>query len=126
MRDQVSRSFQSSHETLSVATLGDRAAYARFGVSRNRTSTERHNLLPVVAELVFVQEWNELEDEFEERCGGHRMKSLLTHGGRRQTGRQRLDQDGGRQVDLALKDAGLKAQEGSGARQKVDRFSGIR
>ena len=71
------------------------------------------NLLPVVAELVLVQEWNELEDEFEERCGGQRMKSLLTHGGRRQTGRQRLDQDGGRQVDLALKDAGPKAQEGS-------------
>ena len=58
-----------------------------------------------------MQEWNELEDEFEERCGGQRMKSLLTHGGRRQIGRQRQDQDGGRQMDLALKDAGPKVLE---------------
>ena len=31
-----------------------------------------------------MQEWNEFEDEFEEKCGGQRMKSLLTRGGRRQ------------------------------------------
>ena len=63
------------------------------------------------SELVFVQEWNELEDEFEEKCGGQKM-SILTHSGRRQTGRQRQDKDGGRQVDLARKSAGSKALEG--------------
>ena len=53
---------------------------------------------------------NELEDEFEiKRCGGQRMKSLLTHAGRRQIGRQRQVQDGGRRVDPALKDAGTRA-----------------
>ena len=40
---------------------------------------------------------NELEDEFEERCGSQKMKSRLM--------------DGGRQMDLALKDAGRRALE---------------
>ena len=40
---------------------------------------------------------NELEDEFEERCGSQKMKSRLM--------------DGGRQMDMALKDAGRRAPE---------------
>ena len=42
-----------------------------------------------------------------EKCGGQKTKIILTHGGR-----ERQVQDGGRQVDLALKDAGPKAPEG--------------
>ena len=43
---------------------------------------------------------NELEDEFEERCGGQKMKSRLM--------------DGGRHMDPALKDAGARDLEGVG------------
>ena len=44
---------------------------------------------------MFVQEWNELEDEFEiEKCGDQMKKSRL--------------KDGGRQVDLARNSAGAK------------------
>ena len=43
---------------------------------------------------------NELEDEFEERCGGQKTKSRLM--------------DGGRHLDSALEDAGARALEGVG------------
>ena len=69
-------------------------------------------MLSVIAELVFVQEWGELEDEFE-RCGGQKTKNLLTHGGR-----QPMDQDGGRQMDPALKDAGTKILKGAKNRER--------
>ena len=46
---------------------------------------------------------NELDDEFEERCGGQKMKSRLM--------------DGGRHTDPSLKDAGARAQEGVGSIQ---------
>ena len=46
---------------------------------------------------------NELEDVFEERCGGQKMKSRLM--------------DGGRDMDPALKDAGARALEGVGSIQ---------
>ena len=41
-------------------------------------------LRSVVAEHVFVQEWNELEDEFEiEKCGDMKIKSRLKDAGAR-------------------------------------------
>ena len=44
--------------------------------------------------------------------------SILTHCGRRQTGRQRQDQNGGRQMDPTLKDAGAKSLEGAKNRKR--------
>ena len=62
-------------------------------------------LRSVVAEHVFVQEWNELENEFEiEKCGDQKKKSRLN--------------DGGRQVDLARNSAGAKTPEGEKNREK--------
>ena len=33
-----------------------------------------------------MQEWNELEDEFVQNCGGQKTKMILTHGGRQLKG----------------------------------------
>ena len=58
----------------------------------------------MVAEHVFVQEWNELEDEFEiEKRGHQKIKSR--------------PKDGGRQVDLARNSAGAKTLEGAKNRE---------
>ena len=48
---------------------------------------------------------------FRDQKGGGQKIRIEMHGGKRQIGRQRQIQDGGRQVDLAQKDAGPKALE---------------